>query len=95
MAMLRRLLADELDERAPQRERLVAAYLAGGSIPLPLGARVGGDFENIPICASPPTTSRATLAPEWGMHLVDMNVVLGDLQELAASQGAAWRAAHP
>lgn len=34
------------------------------------------------------------LAPPWGLHLVDMNLVMGDLQHLVASQGAAWAAAH-
>ena len=33
------------------------------------------------------------LTPEWGMHVVDMNVVMGDLQRLLALQGDAWLAA--
>ena len=210
MTMLKQLLAEEIDARATERERLVAAYLAGGSIQVPPGADVGGDFENIPICRSPdqfgcvitwssyresspppsngnfgkadpgmqaacanparleggtatldarfPSLRGATIMdpnskaddglwvepsagtiitpfvtlpglvsgeclhsdafdwlslavhadagprapdipgdmePEWGMHLVDMSVVIGDLQELAVSQGTAWRAAQP
>lgn len=34
------------------------------------------------------------LTPEWGLHLVDANLVMGDLQQLVASQTAAWLAAH-
>ncbi|HEY8525772.1 MAG TPA: DUF3089 domain-containing protein [Acidimicrobiales bacterium] len=32
------------------------------------------------------------LTPEWGMHLVDMNVAMGDLVDLVASQGDAYAA---
>lgn len=35
------------------------------------------------------------MTPEWGTHLVDVNVVTGNLQRLIATQGAAWLAAHP
>ena len=34
------------------------------------------------------------LTPQWGLHLVDMNLVMGDLVALANSQAAAWLAAH-
>jgi hypothetical protein len=34
------------------------------------------------------------LTPQWGLHLVDMNLVMGDLVALAHSQGDAWLAAH-
>ncbi len=30
----------------------------------------------------------------WGLHLIDVNEATGNLLELAASQSAAWRAAH-
>ena len=30
------------------------------------------------------------LTPPWGLHLIDVNLVMGDLQRLVASQGAAW-----
>jgi hypothetical protein len=33
------------------------------------------------------------LTPEWGLHLVDVNLVIGDLQRLVVSQGEAWAAA--
>jgi hypothetical protein len=31
------------------------------------------------------------LTPEWGMHLIDVNVAMGDLVSLARSQGKAFR----
>lgn len=34
------------------------------------------------------------LTPDWGMHLVDLNVVMGDLQRLVVTQATAWVAAH-
>jgi hypothetical protein len=34
------------------------------------------------------------LTPEWGLHLVDVNLVIGDLQRLVASQSTAWMAAR-
>lgn len=34
------------------------------------------------------------LSPEWGLHVVDLNVVMGDLQELIVTQATSWMAAH-
>jgi hypothetical protein len=34
------------------------------------------------------------LTPPWGLHLIDVNLVIGDLQRLVASQGAAWARAR-
>ena len=34
------------------------------------------------------------ITPEWGLHLVDMNLVMVDLQRLAVSQAAAFVASH-
>ena len=34
------------------------------------------------------------LTPEWGMHLVDVNVALGNLIDIVGQQAAAWAAAH-
>lgn len=31
------------------------------------------------------------LTPDWGLHLVDMNLVMGDLTGLVSTQAAAWR----
>ena len=52
-----------------------------------------------PTCRSPwratpptpaPTTSAATSTPEWGMHLVDANVAMGDIVDLVAAQAEAY-----
>lgn len=32
---------------------------------------------------------------DWGLHLIDMNLAMGDLVKLAASQAAAWAATKP
>jgi hypothetical protein len=32
------------------------------------------------------------LTPEWGLHLQDVNLVMGDIVELVGSQSEAWRA---
>ncbi len=31
---------------------------------------------------------------DWGFHLIDMNVAMGNLLSLASTQGAAWLAAQ-
>ena len=31
---------------------------------------------------------------DWGLHLVDMNLAMGNLVELAKSEGAAWHGAQ-
>jgi hypothetical protein len=33
--------------------------------------------------------------PAWGLHLIDMNLALGNLVEIVKRQGEAWTAAHP
>lgn len=35
-----------------------------------------------------------SLGPAWGLHLVDVNIALGDLVRLVRSQGAAWSRSH-
>jgi hypothetical protein len=50
-----------------------------------LALTVGGDP------ADPRTDDiRGDLTPEWGMHLIDVNVAMGDLVALVASQAAAY-----
>ena len=34
------------------------------------------------------------VTPDWGLHLVDVNLAMGDLVDLVDSQGKAWRAKH-
>jgi hypothetical protein len=38
--------------------------------------------------------SGGKVLPEWGLHLIDANLVMGNLLDLIASQGQAWRMAH-
>jgi hypothetical protein len=33
--------------------------------------------------------------PGWGLHLIDMNLALGNLVDIVKRQGEAWTAAHP
>lgn len=33
--------------------------------------------------------------PEWGLHLIDMNLTMGNLLDDVDAQSKAWRAAHP
>ena len=30
------------------------------------------------------------ISPEWGLHLVDVNLVVGDIVEQVAAQASAW-----
>lgn len=48
--MLHQLITNEIDPNADVRKLLVGAYLAGGSVAVPDGKAVGGDFENVPLC---------------------------------------------
>ena len=34
------------------------------------------------------------LTPEWGLHLVDVNVAMGDLVSIARRQARAWCSNH-
>jgi hypothetical protein len=47
---LGRLLAEEIDGNEDLRARLVSAILMGGTVNVPAGEDVGGDFENLPAC---------------------------------------------
>jgi hypothetical protein len=50
--MLIQLLKTEVDSKPDTRRLLVSALLMGGNIMVPIGKSVGGDFANIPACAS-------------------------------------------
>jgi hypothetical protein len=50
--LLTALLKYEVDPDAALRRQLVSALLMGGNIAVPVGKSVGGDFANIPACAS-------------------------------------------
>lgn len=45
-----RLMREEIDPDPVLRSRLVSAVLLGGTVAVPQGADVGGDFANIPLC---------------------------------------------
>ena len=49
-AMLHRLLDEEIDPNPDVRKLLVGAYLAGGTVAVPKGEVVGGDFDHVPLC---------------------------------------------
>ena len=50
--MLRPLIQQEIDRKASVRRRVVAAYLLGGTVLVPKGEDVGGDFRNVAACRS-------------------------------------------
>jgi hypothetical protein len=49
-AMLMQLLEHQVDANPAIRRRLVAAYLLGGNVAVPIGKSVGGSFAHIPAC---------------------------------------------
>ena len=51
--LLRRLLREEVDRRAPVRRRVVSAVLLGGNVKVRRGSDRGGDFRFIRACRSP------------------------------------------
>lgn len=50
--MLNQLIANEIDDNEDLRSRLVSAVLLGGSVRVPDGETVGGQFANVPGCES-------------------------------------------
>jgi hypothetical protein len=50
--MLTALLKNEVDPKPEVRRLLVSALLMGGNVTVPVGKSVGGDFTDIPACAS-------------------------------------------
>jgi hypothetical protein len=51
--MLNELIRTEVDPNEDVRELLVGAYLAGGTVAVPEGEVVGGDFEHVEVCTDP------------------------------------------
>lgn len=49
--MLKRLIEEEVDPNDDVRSHLVSAYLAGGSVAVPKGKLVGGEFKHIALCS--------------------------------------------
>jgi len=54
--ILTSLVRDEIDPSPALRDRLVSAMLLGTSVQVPVGADVGGDFANVPLCRRPGQT---------------------------------------
>jgi hypothetical protein len=48
--MLNQLIKTEIDPNTDVRAKLVGAYLAGGTVAVPEGKVVGGDFQHVPLC---------------------------------------------
>jgi hypothetical protein len=57
---------------------------SGGATWLQISRLPGG-------AAPPAATLRQSLAPTWGLHVVDVNIALGDLVDLVRSEAAAYR----
>ncbi|MBY0279007.1 DUF3089 domain-containing protein [Candidatus Binatia bacterium] len=53
------LVRNEIDPSPELRARLVSAILLGTSLQVPVGADVGGDFQNVPLCRSASQTGCA------------------------------------
>jgi len=54
--LLTALVRNEIDPNPALRDRLVSAMLLGTSVQVPVGADVGGDFANVPLCRRPGQT---------------------------------------
>ena len=50
--VLRELIANEVDNNANLRKRMISAILLGGNVTVENGSDVGGDFQHIPACRS-------------------------------------------
>ncbi|MEX0767920.1 MAG: DUF3089 domain-containing protein [Microthrixaceae bacterium] len=70
------LMKEEIDPNQEVRGQLVAAYLAGGSLAVPSGADVGGDFANIPLCRQP---EQVACAVSWSTFRSTSPPVSGSL----------------
>jgi pimeloyl-ACP methyl ester carboxylesterase len=64
--LLQKLIAAEIDGK-PVQAQLVSAFLAGDqSLQVPKGARVGGTFKHVPLCAAAAETGCVYV---WGSYL--------------------------
>lgn len=48
--ILKRLIAEQIETQPALHDRLIAAYLMGSNVEVPIGADVGGTFANTPAC---------------------------------------------
>lgn len=51
-------------------------------------------IDDVASADDPRPRAEATLGPAWGLHLLDVNLALGNLVELVRDQGAAYRRAQ-
>jgi hypothetical protein len=51
--VLRRLIAEEIDNKPAVRRRMVSALLLGGNVLVRKGKGIGGDFDHVPACREP------------------------------------------
>jgi hypothetical protein len=49
---LRKLIAEQIDNKPALRKRLISAILLGGNVTVKKGKDVGGDFKHVPACRS-------------------------------------------
>src|SRR5215213_2942003 len=53
----------------------------------------GADFLSISSLGGAPVFNPSP-TPQWGLHLIDANIALGELADVVRAQGAAWLARH-
>jgi hypothetical protein len=97
--VLTQLIKDEIDGR-PIQAQLVSAILMGTSLPVPVGADIGGAFKHIPVCHSNGQTGcviafadfRANMPPPAGSLFVrapqGMQAICANPAALGAGAGA-------
>lgn len=54
----------------------------GATVQVPPGADLGG------------VVTGGKVQPQWGLHLIDVNLVMGNLLDLITSQGRTWSMTH-
>jgi hypothetical protein len=54
--MLTGMIAQDVDPNPALRARMISALLIGGGVTVPVGANVGGTFQNVPLCTQPKQT---------------------------------------
>lgn len=89
-AILVHLVATQIDHDPSLLRRLVVAILPGGNLQVPAAqtARLGQQVGRVNPGA------QESLGPDWGYHLEDINLALGDLVPDVAGEENAWTAAH-
>jgi hypothetical protein len=99
-SLLINLIREQVDGNAKLRRQLVSAVILGGNVEVAAGRRTGGDFRNIPSCASPAETGCVVAyssfdqppppgslfgRPRQGVSLLGPPLPPGDLQVLCTN----------